>query len=52
LLRGIAILAVTVQLPAVVLADEASGAAVIASIAQMVDATAFVLTMSPLFSPR
>jgi hypothetical protein len=44
-------LAVAPQLPADVLADEASGAAAIATIAQMADATAFVLTMRPLFSP-
>jgi hypothetical protein len=44
-------LAVAAQLPAVVLADEASGAAAIATIAQIAQATAFVLTMSPLFSP-
>jgi hypothetical protein len=44
--------AVAVQLPAAVLADEASGAAAIASTAQITDAAAFVLTMGPLFSPR
>jgi hypothetical protein len=46
-------LAVAPQLPADVLADEASGAAAIAiaTIAQIADATAFVLTMRPLFSP-
>jgi hypothetical protein len=38
-------LAVAVQLPAAVLADEAGGAATIASTAQRADATAFVLTM-------
>jgi hypothetical protein len=40
-------LAVAVQLSAAVLADEASGAAAIASIAQIADAAAFVLTMRP-----
>jgi hypothetical protein len=45
-------LAVAVQLPAVVLADEASGAATIASAAQMADARAFVRTMQPLSSLR
>jgi hypothetical protein len=40
-------LAVAVQLPAAVLADEASGIAAIASIAQIADAAAFVLTMRP-----
>jgi hypothetical protein len=44
-------LAVAVQLPAAVLADEASGAAAIASSAQIADAAAFVLTMGPLFLP-
>jgi len=43
-------LAVAVQLPASVLADEASGAAAIASIAQIAHVAAFVLTMKP--SPR
>jgi hypothetical protein len=43
-------LAVAAQLPAV-LADEASGAAAIATIEHIAHATAFVLTMSPLFSP-
>jgi hypothetical protein len=44
---------VAVQLPAAVLADEASGAAAIASTTQMADAAAFRLTMwLPLFSPR
>jgi hypothetical protein len=38
-------LAVAAQLPAAVLADEASGQAAIATIAHIVDATAFVLTM-------
>jgi hypothetical protein len=38
-------LAVAVQLPAAVLADEASGAAAIATIAQIADAAAFTLTM-------
>jgi hypothetical protein len=37
--------AVAVQLPAAVLADDASGAAAIASTAQMADAAAFVLTI-------
>jgi hypothetical protein len=41
-------LAVAVQLPAAVLADEASGAAAIARVAQSTDAAAFVLTISPL----
>jgi hypothetical protein len=45
-------LAVAVQLPAAVLADEASGVAAIPSTAQMADAAAFVLTMSPSYSPR
>jgi hypothetical protein len=46
--RGIAMSAVAVQLPAAVGADEASGTAATASSAQMADAAAFVLTMSPL----
>jgi hypothetical protein len=50
--RAVDMLAVAAQLPAAVLADEASGAAAIASIAHMADAVAFVLTVSPLFSPR
>jgi hypothetical protein len=51
--RAVAMLAVAVQLPAAVLASEASGAAAIASITQMADAAAFMLTMRlPLFSPR
>jgi hypothetical protein len=37
-------LAVAVQLPAAVLADEASGAAAIANIAQITNTAAFVLT--------
>jgi hypothetical protein len=45
--RAVAMLAVAVQLPAVVLADEASGAAAIASAAQRTDAAAFVLTIRP-----
>jgi hypothetical protein len=49
--RAVDMLAVAAQLPAAVLADEASGAAAIASIAQMPDATAFVLTMRPPLSP-
>jgi hypothetical protein len=44
-------LAVAVQLPAAVPADEASGAATIASTAQKANATAFVRTMKLLFSP-
>jgi hypothetical protein len=40
-------LAVAVQLPAAVLADEASGATAIATIAQIADAAAFKLTMKP-----
>jgi hypothetical protein len=43
--RAVDMLAVAVQLPAAVLADEASGAAAIASIAQIPDARAFALTM-------
>jgi hypothetical protein len=42
-------LAVAVQLPAAVLADEASGAAAIAIIAQIPHARALVLTMKPAF---
>jgi hypothetical protein len=45
--RAVDMLAVAVQLPAAVLADEASGAAAIASVAQIPDARAFVLTMTP-----
>jgi len=45
-------LAVAAQLPAAVLADEASGEAAIATIAHTADAAALVLTMSPLFSPQ
>jgi hypothetical protein len=48
--RAVDMLAVAAQLPAAVLADEASGAAAIATIAQMADAAAFVLTMSLLSS--
>jgi len=40
-------LAVADQPPAAVLADEASGAAAIASVAQRTDAAAFLLTISP-----
>jgi prophage DNA circulation protein len=40
-------LAVAAQLPAAVLADEASGATAIATIAQIADAEALVLTMKP-----
>jgi hypothetical protein len=43
----VAIVAVAVQLPAAVLADEASGAAAITSTAQIADAAAFVLTIKP-----
>jgi hypothetical protein len=43
-------LAVAAQLPAAVLADEASGEAAIAAIAHTADAAALALTMSPLFS--
>jgi hypothetical protein len=50
--RAVDMLAVTVQLPADVLADEASGATAIARSAQIADAAAFVLTMNPLFLPR
>jgi hypothetical protein len=46
--RGLAMLAVAVQVPAAVLADEARGAAAIASTAQMVDAAAFALMVKPL----
>jgi hypothetical protein len=46
--RAVDMLAVGVQLPAAVVADEASGAAAIANIAQRVDAAAFVLTLAPL----
>jgi hypothetical protein len=45
-------LAVAAQLPAAVLADEASGATAIATIAQIADAATFVLKIRPLFSPR
>jgi hypothetical protein len=44
-------LAVAVQLPAAVPADEASGAAAIASTAQKANAAAFVRTMKLLVSP-
>jgi hypothetical protein len=50
--RAVDMLAVAVQLPAAVLADEASGAAAIASVAQIPDAKAFVLTMKPASSRR
>jgi len=40
-------LAVAAQLPAAVLADEASGATAIATITQIADAATFVLTMRP-----
>jgi hypothetical protein len=40
-------LAVAAQLPAAVLADEASGAIAIATIAQITEAALFVLTMRP-----
>jgi hypothetical protein len=43
-------LAVAAQLPADVLADEARGAAAIASIAQIADVAAFALTMSLLLA--
>jgi hypothetical protein len=50
--RAVDMLAVAVQLPAAVLADEASGAAAIASIAQIPDARTFALTKKPAsFSP-
>jgi hypothetical protein len=45
--RAVDMLAVAVQLPAAVVADEVSGAAAIASSAQIADAAAFVLTMKP-----
>jgi hypothetical protein len=48
--RAVDMLAVAAQLPAAVLADEAIGAAAIATIAQIADAAAFVLTMSLLSS--
>jgi hypothetical protein len=50
--RAVDMLAVAVQVPAAVLADEASGATAIASIAQIPDAKAFVLTMTPASSRR
>jgi hypothetical protein len=50
--RAVDMLAVAAQLPAVVLADEASGAAAIASVAQIPDARAFVLTMKLASSRR
>jgi hypothetical protein len=50
--RGVDMLAVAVQLPVAVPADEASGATAIASAAQMADATAFVRTMKPPVSSR
>jgi hypothetical protein len=46
--RGTDRFVVPVQLPAAVLADEASGVAAIASIAQIADAADFVLAMTPL----
>ena len=45
--RAVDMLAVAAQLPAAVLANDASGAAAIASIAQIPDAATFVLTMRP-----
>jgi hypothetical protein len=45
-------LAVAVQLPVAVLADDAGGAAAIASIAHIADAATLVITTTPLFSPR
>jgi hypothetical protein len=45
--RAVDMLAVAVQLPAAVLADEASGAAAIASVAQRTDAAAFGFTIRP-----
>jgi hypothetical protein len=48
--RAVDIVAVSVQLPAAVLADEASGAAAIASVAQRTDAAAFVLTIRAPFA--
>jgi hypothetical protein len=50
--RAVAMLAVAVQLPAALLAEEASGAAAIATIAQTPDASVFVLTMQPASSRR
>jgi hypothetical protein len=50
--RAVDMLAVAAQLPAAVLADEASGAATIASVAQIPDAKAFVLTMKLASSRR
>jgi len=50
--RAVDMPAVAAQLPAVVLADEASGAAAIARTAQIPDARAFVLTMKPASSRR
>src|ERR687887_100487 len=50
LLRGTAMSAVAIQLPAAVLADEASGAATIASSAQIADAAAFVVRLGPPFA--
>jgi hypothetical protein len=49
LLRGIAMLAVADQPPAAVLADEANGAAAIASVAQRTEAAAFLVTIRPPF---
>jgi hypothetical protein len=45
-------LAVAVQLPVVALADDASGTAAIARIAQIADAATLVLTTTPLSSRR
>jgi hypothetical protein len=45
--RAVDMLAVAVQLPAAELAREASGAAAIATIVQIVNAAAFVLAMKP-----
>jgi hypothetical protein len=45
-------LAVAVQLPAAVLADEASGTAASASVAQITDAAAFVLMLRPSSRPH
>jgi hypothetical protein len=50
--RAVDMLAVAAQLPAAVLADEASGRAAVASTAQIPDARAFVLRMNPPFSRR
>jgi hypothetical protein len=45
--RAVDMLAVAVQPPAAVLADEAGGAAAIASIAQIANSAVLVLTMKP-----